>query len=177
MSGGLLEPTAAEYDVLEVADHYVMLARMVHRSWRDGMLEQGREVASHRMAWESLGFQDQSLDVFIGREVAREAFRLLGSLTALEQPVLACRVLEMEATIAAQSAQLAASARQAEAVAGVRQDLYGVVVGYAGYLSFMDKPVAEAVKGMLEELKDPLARLDAALAQASAEPDAGQGAG
>lgn len=126
MSGGELgagavraqELSAAEYDVLEIADHYTMLARMVHRAWRDGMLEQGREVAPHRMAWESLGFQDQSLDVFIGREVAREAFRLLTSLTHSEQPDLARENARLVAECAGLRAQAEAEREMAEALVG-----------------------------------------------------------
>lgn len=46
------------------------LAREVHAAWRDGMLAQGRDVAPHRMTWETLSPEDHALDAYIADRVA-----------------------------------------------------------------------------------------------------------
>jgi len=48
------------------------LAKVVHRSWRDGMLQQGRKVAPERMAWDKLSAADQALDTCIAEMVVLE---------------------------------------------------------------------------------------------------------
>lgn len=46
------------------------LAREVHAAWRDGMLAQGRDVAPHRMTWETLSPEDHALDAYIADRLA-----------------------------------------------------------------------------------------------------------
>jgi len=48
------------------------LAKVVHRSWRDGMLQQKRHVAPERMKWEKLSPEDQALDRCIAEQVVLE---------------------------------------------------------------------------------------------------------
>lgn len=57
------------------------LAQEVHAAWRDGMIDQGREVSAERMTWETLSEQDKALDKYIGGRLAR-LFQAL--------PVVAC---------------------------------------------------------------------------------------
>jgi hypothetical protein len=47
------------------------LGREVWAAWRDGMLEQGREVAPERMDWDTLSEQDRALDRYIGERIAK----------------------------------------------------------------------------------------------------------
>lgn len=56
------------------------LAQEVHGAWRDGMLEQGREVAPERMAWETLSEQDKALDRYIGARLAKILTDAMGAL-------------------------------------------------------------------------------------------------
>jgi len=55
------------------------LAQEVHAAWRDGMLEQGREVAAERMDWETLSEQDKALDRYIGQRLAKLLTDALGA--------------------------------------------------------------------------------------------------
>lgn len=45
------------------------LARVVHKAWRDGMLDQGREVAEARLEWETLSDEDKALDHYIAEQI------------------------------------------------------------------------------------------------------------
>jgi len=42
----------------------------VHRSWRDNMINHGREVSCERMNWETLPFIDRKLDENIAFDIA-----------------------------------------------------------------------------------------------------------
>ena len=44
----------------------------VHRSWRDTMIQQKREVPDHRMAWKNLDSKDKILDVQIAYDVVKD---------------------------------------------------------------------------------------------------------
>jgi len=55
------------------------LGREVHAAWRDGMLQQGREVTAERMAWETLSEQDHALDRYIGERLARLIAEAMGA--------------------------------------------------------------------------------------------------
>lgn len=59
-----LEETSDFADLADMAT-VDRLAREVHAAWRDGMLQQGREVAHERMTWETLTLEDQMLDASI----------------------------------------------------------------------------------------------------------------
>jgi hypothetical protein len=52
--------------------------REVHRSWRDHMLAQSRDVAEQRMTWETLDPLDQALDNAIALDVIRCWLRWTG---------------------------------------------------------------------------------------------------
>ncbi len=47
------------------------LGQAVHRSWRDGMLSQGRTVERERLNWETLPERDRVLDRYIAGEVVQ----------------------------------------------------------------------------------------------------------
>lgn len=47
-------------------------AMEVHRSWRDRMLAQGRNVDDDKMTWEGLSVRDQILDEVIAFDVIRD---------------------------------------------------------------------------------------------------------
>ena len=47
-------------------------AQIVHATWRDVMLSQGRVVATERMAWDTLPEQDRHIDRAIALAVAAE---------------------------------------------------------------------------------------------------------
>jgi hypothetical protein len=55
--------------------------REVHRSWRDHMLAQSRDVAEQRMTWETLDPLDQALDNAIALDVIRCWLRWTGAPT------------------------------------------------------------------------------------------------
>ena len=44
----------------------------VHRSWRDTMLQQDREVPDHRMVWDNLESRDKILDAQIAYDVVKD---------------------------------------------------------------------------------------------------------
>lgn len=55
------------------------IAQEVHAAWRDGMIQQGREVAPQRMEWDTLSEQDQALDKYIAERVAAIMVEAFGS--------------------------------------------------------------------------------------------------
>lgn len=55
------------------------LAKEVHAAWRDGMLNQGREVAPERMEWDTLSDADKRLDRYIGERLAKLITDALGA--------------------------------------------------------------------------------------------------
>ncbi|MCD0167278.1 hypothetical protein [Deinococcus sp. 12RED42] len=67
------------------------LAREVHAAWRDGMLSQSREVASHRMTWDTLGPEDRALDAYIAQRVAGAALRAQAEADDLTRAAAAYR--------------------------------------------------------------------------------------
>lgn len=71
----------------------VLVAQEVHAAWRDGMLRQGREVAPHRMTWDTLSSEDHELDAYIAERVAATALaeiaHLRTSLKTCEKMALA----------------------------------------------------------------------------------------
>ena len=52
-------------------------ARELHRSWRDNMLEQGRQVPPGRMKWETLSEQDKELDFEIANDLYQDFYTWL----------------------------------------------------------------------------------------------------
>jgi hypothetical protein len=55
------------------------LAQEVHAAWRDGMLAQGREVASERMSWDTLSAEDRALDEHIAERIAKLIAEAMGA--------------------------------------------------------------------------------------------------
>jgi hypothetical protein len=53
--------------------------REVHRSWRDKMLSQGRDVAKERMDWDTLPEDDKELDQTIARDVITDFIAFIQS--------------------------------------------------------------------------------------------------
>jgi hypothetical protein len=45
------------------------IAKLVHATWRDGMLRQGRPVAPQRLNWDTLEEEDRELDRMIARGI------------------------------------------------------------------------------------------------------------
>ena len=63
-----------------------LLGIEVHAAWRDGMLQQGREVAPNRLYWKTLSEQDRELHRRLGlRLQLRFAQFQIGSEKALRQ--------------------------------------------------------------------------------------------
>jgi hypothetical protein len=56
----------------DVGEFMEQLAQIVHATWRDVMLSQGRVVATERMTWETLPEQDKHIDRAIAFAVAAE---------------------------------------------------------------------------------------------------------
>jgi hypothetical protein len=85
-----------------------VLAREVHAAWRDGMLAQGREVAAHRMTWETLSADDHALDAYIAERVAR------ATISALEARCQAAeaRAVALEEAIKRASARMLGKAEE-----------------------------------------------------------------
>lgn len=54
-------------------------AKVVHASWRDHMLEQGREVSSERMQFDTLSDQDRELDYHIAFDVLKAYYDWIAS--------------------------------------------------------------------------------------------------
>jgi hypothetical protein len=92
--------------------------RDVHREWRDGMLAQGRVVSPERMSWETIGYQDQSLDAGIAERLnaltspapaeglLREAAQItVDELEAMDMPRTALRLREALSTAPAPASQ------------------------------------------------------------------------
>jgi hypothetical protein len=61
------------------------LAQEVHAAWRDGMLDQGRQVAPERMMWDTLSEQDKALDKYIGARLAKLLADAFGAPPLTEQ--------------------------------------------------------------------------------------------
>jgi hypothetical protein len=72
-----------------------LAARVVHDSWRDGMLFQGREVPPRRLSWEVLIPEDRELNLEIGQAVT-DVFVDLGALLALQRQQLRTALQEVQ---------------------------------------------------------------------------------
>ena len=61
--------------------------REVHRSWRDTMLRQGRNVPEVKMVWEELPMYDRNLDCTISKDAILDYTTwVLGKIALLEEP-------------------------------------------------------------------------------------------
>ena len=65
-------------------------AQELHRSWRDNMLEQEREVSSERMEWDTLPRKDKQLDLRIANDLYQDFYTWLRghSIANLEAQLL-----------------------------------------------------------------------------------------
>lgn len=74
---GLREPDQANHERLHRITDWAMAegGKAVHRSWRDRMLFQNRDVTEQRKQWEALDSKDHLLDQGIALDVVLDYLR------------------------------------------------------------------------------------------------------